>query len=462
MEGLGVSESAESGYSAYEDFYFTKGYVEGIVNAKRAVDSYKRNFKALEKPIIDIIERSEDLYGYALGVVESDVEAQDFVELINNQEEISGVYAPKTDRIIIFAWRDGNPYLKTFHENVHRAVERQGGVREFKNLVSELKAFDPRLLNLVVKRYKPEDIDDEIISYSLEAALSGNAIKELQGYLSDKAKGETDKILNYIGYDESRNSEADAERFVTEESSGEFERERRWTRGAIERRGRRLGLAIGRTNEGRNKNKGISGASILEKEAARRERTRTGDNELLQGLYQVSGDTGTRRSGATESGERGIGAIGGEEANKADRADSVRFRVPWKDGESLADAISRVRKKKNLLTIELSDMDRRRDSGKEIDEHRYAEVRGEKDAAEKVLRYMEVGPEKPMLAEGEKETDASYVTKMEQWRESLLEWKGKKYDEDEYMNSFLKSVTGSRADIDASCATCRKACYFIV
>lgn len=66
-------------------------------------------------------------------------------------------------------------------------------------------------------------------------------------------------------------------------------------------------------------------------------------------------------------------------------------RVPWREGETLADAMSRVRKNRNRLVIEVDKMERRREMGKPIDELAYEDAKAELAQARKELRYMEIG-----------------------------------------------------------------------
>lgn len=302
-----------------EDLYVEDSQGDNVAIAKKAVDFYRANFKGLDRPTIDIIEREEDLYDYAFNISEDEEAAREFEEDVKNNENL-GCYAPNIDRIIIFAWREGNPYLTTFHENVHRAVSRLGGTGKFSHLVSELKEFDPRLLKRINKHCEPEDIDDEILAYSLEAALAGNAIKELQDNLSAEVKAESDKILNYLGYDGRRNSEEDAERFVTADSSRAFERVRGWTRGAIERR--RRAVLVGQTIDVGNSNEGTTRTPIRETNEAKRGRTGSENHELLQGVHGSTRKNGKR--GTKQEIEQQADLFGGLFNNETTNEDGLQ------------------------------------------------------------------------------------------------------------------------------------------
>lgn len=255
---------------------------DAIQLAQEAIAEYERNFSSGAKSKNVILESPEELYNFAIKAGESEEDARAIAEHFSKKSDATGYYDTETDQVVIFARNGGNPYLTAFHENVHRAVYKLGGAGAFGSLVAELKELDGKLLRNIQKSYPSEKISDEMIAYSLEAALSGNAIKELRGYLLVESKSELDKILNYIGYDERRDSKADAGRYATAEAR-EFER--------VSGRTRRLILA--RQADGkRDKDERIHEQDVLETDEARGEAARSERAGIPRGLYQGSRETG--------------------------------------------------------------------------------------------------------------------------------------------------------------------------
>ena len=100
-----------------------------------------------------------------------------------------------------------------------------------------------------------------------------------------------------------------------------------------------------------------------------------------------------------------------------------------------------------MLDIQLKQMERKRAMGKTYDADKLEELRAELEEAKGQIRYLEVGPNKPGLAEGERETDASYVAKMESWHDAMAEWNSKKWGEDALLDNLLREASGARAEL---------------
>lgn len=128
--------------------------------------------------------------------------------------------------------------------------------------------------------------------------------------------------------------------------------------------------------------------------------------------------------------------------------EGIRFasrEMPWNEGESLGDALSRNLKEKARLEIELNKLERKRDAGKEYDADRYDAVKTRLADIREGIRFMQNGPTKPTLQEGETIESDSYAARMEEWRADLQEWKSKKYDEDVFLERMMQECTGERA-----------------
>ena len=332
-----------------EDLYVEDSQADNVAIAKEAVDFYKTNFK--RNANISVIDSSKELYDSLIALGLSEDVAEEFVENVESQE-IPGYYHPNLDKIFIFAWNEANPYLTLFHESVHKAVTDIGGISKFEALLEELNNLDPKLFKTINKRYTTNK-EDELIAYSLEAALAGNAMDALRDYLSTAAKHQLDRILEETGYDRRRNSETDAERFVTNGTASEFRHARGRTRRRIfeslgksnesgkqfthanekasesmggsrqettgERGGRRRAVLGGQTIDVGNSNEGHARTPVLEKNETRGERPGSENHELLQGLHGSTRGNGKR--GTEQVTEQQADLFGGLYNNETNNED---------------------------------------------------------------------------------------------------------------------------------------------
>lgn len=196
---------------------------------------YIKLFSGAKDLDIRILNSPEDLYNFAIEYGETEEEAKRFAE-IYSKNNVGGAYVGESNKILIFAFKNvATPLSNMFHEHVHYAIEQLGGVDNVMTLSDELKELDNELVKKIgsTKEYKAKDVDEEIITYSLQAALSGNAIEDLNDVLSDEAKSQMDALLEIVGYDKNINYGRKNEKFSREKGDGELEKVRTRTRRRI-------------------------------------------------------------------------------------------------------------------------------------------------------------------------------------------------------------------------------------
>ncbi len=154
-----------------------------------------------------------------------------------------------------------NAYTTLFHEHVHRSIERLGGVKRIMTLVEELDELDPQLRQTGKGLYIETEINEEIITYSLEAAMYGGAIEELAEALSPKAQWQLRAILQLTGYEKGRDYKREAERFDPAPTDKQFRNRQTRTHRRIAERDRRRGRMDSPTNEGGNRFSEVAGES---------------------------------------------------------------------------------------------------------------------------------------------------------------------------------------------------------
>ena len=205
------------------------------VSIEDVAKEYYKLFRGAKDLDIRILNSSEDSYNFAIEYGETEENAKRFAEYFSTNN-VGGIYIRETDKILIFAFKDlSTPLSHMFHEHVHYAIEQLGGVDNVRALSDELKELDNELVKKIEseKEYKPKDVDEEIISYSLQAALSGNAIEDLKDVLSEDAKYQLDAILEIVGYDKNINYGRKNERYSRESGHKELGYARTRTRRRI-------------------------------------------------------------------------------------------------------------------------------------------------------------------------------------------------------------------------------------
>ena len=217
--------------------------------AEEAVAAYKAQFGGIKDLDVVVFNNAVDAYKYELENGVSPKEARNEVRGII-EKEMAGGYDAERKKIYIFAFNDVNAYTTLFHEHVHYAIERLGGVKRIKTLVEELDELDPQLRQKGIDQYNVNEIDEEIITYSLEAAMYGGAIDELAEALSPKAQWQLRAILQLTGYEKGRDYKREAERYDPAPADKQFRNRQTRTRRRIAERDRRRGRMDNQTNEG--------------------------------------------------------------------------------------------------------------------------------------------------------------------------------------------------------------------
>lgn len=218
--------------------------------AKEGFDAYTKDFKT-DGINITLLYSPEDYYRYAIDVLgANEEEADEFVELVK-ENKIGGLFLSGTNEIALFADNIDNAYSVLFHEHTHLAVEKLGDINRFAELASELSVIDEELADRIGQRYRSEDIEKEVIAYTLQYALEGGAMSELRAVLSDNSKALLDNLLNYIGYDTGKDYKKEVERQEKREGSNLVKRQQR-TRNQVRRFSGLRGslLEEGRTPQG--------------------------------------------------------------------------------------------------------------------------------------------------------------------------------------------------------------------
>ena len=196
---------------------------------------YIKLFSGAKDLDIRILNSPDDVYDFAIEYGETEENAKRFANKYT-ANKVGGAYVGGTDKILIFAFKSlSTPLSDIFHEHIHYAIEQLGGVDNVRDLSDELRELDNELVKKIEseKEYKPKDVDEEIITYSLEAALSGNAIEDLNEVLSDEAKSQLEAILEIVGYNKNINYGRKNEKFSRYKSGGELEKVRTRTRRRI-------------------------------------------------------------------------------------------------------------------------------------------------------------------------------------------------------------------------------------
>ena len=194
---------------------------------------YIKLFSGAKDLDIRILNSPDDVYNFAIEMGLSEEDAKESAEE-SKKNYVGGGFYPNSNIILIFAFKGvTTPLSDMFHEHVHYAIEQLGGVVNVMTLSNELKELDNELVEKIKSNYKDEDIDEEIITYSLQAALSGNAIEDLNEVLSDEAKSQLEAILEIVGYNKNINYGRKNEKFSRYKSGGELEKVRTRTRRRI-------------------------------------------------------------------------------------------------------------------------------------------------------------------------------------------------------------------------------------
>ena len=255
-----------------------------------------------------VLKNREEIFDAAkkLGL-ENDHASEIYNHVAN--ENIAGVYVLRSNKIFIFADRQPNPVAVSFHENVHRAVNQMGGVANFTNLIDYLVHIDDELVSTIKAKYNEDDVDDEVIAYSLQAALIGGEINFLRDNLPYNAKEELNNILKYLGYEGTRNTREDVAKYEPNIEGRDYRRFKDRTRRAI------MGWIL----------------------AKRADLEAGGKNN---------------RESRSEEGKRVIDFTDADAVEGYGGALFSSREMPWNEGESLGDALSRNLKEKARLEIE--------------------------------------------------------------------------------------------------------------
>ena len=108
-----------------------------------------------------------------------------------------------------------------------------GGVANFTNLIDFLVHIDDELVSAIKAKYNKDDVADEVIAYSLQAALIGGEINFLRDNLPYNAKDELNNILKCLGYEGTRNTREDVAKYEPNIEGGNYRRFKDRTRRAI-------------------------------------------------------------------------------------------------------------------------------------------------------------------------------------------------------------------------------------
>ena len=272
-------------------------YSDGDVpTSDEIVSNYIEQFSGAKDLDITIIDSEEAAIEYAMSLGDSLESAREGVEYVK-ERGIAGGFEPGTNKIRIFAINGtNNLYATLFHEHAHYAIEKLGGVTQMEALVEELKDLDAKLEHKLKTQYAESEVDEEIITVSLEAALYGNAIEDLKLALSSDARLQIEQILDIIGYEEGRDYKEEVERYELDPTSEEFRKRQTRTRRRIaERKQRREFLGTETWSQGLSEIYGSSGARGQSKEG-------------LSGVVErnTRAEASQRRSRQEEVGDEGI------------------------------------------------------------------------------------------------------------------------------------------------------------
>ena len=250
---------------------------EPQVEATEAVVAYTKHFSGAKDLDILLLNSEEDAIEYAMRNGDTLEQARDGIEFVKSRS-LAGGFEPGTNKISIFAFINENIYAMLFHEHIHYAVEQLGGIENFKALTDDLRDIDPELERSIIKRYSSDDVAEEMITYSLEAALYGDAIEELRAELSAEAQQQLEQILNKTGYEQGRSYQDEVARFEQDPNGSGLGRKRTRTRRRIARRRRRLG---GKKSRGRDILQGVD----KETPSAEKSDGGSGSERLIVGKY---------------------------------------------------------------------------------------------------------------------------------------------------------------------------------
>ena len=239
---------------------------------------YIKLFSGAKDLDIRILNSPEDVYDFAIEMgFDKDVAKESAEESKTNY--VGGGFYPKSNIILIFAFKDlSTPLSNMFHEHIHYAIEQLGGVDNVMTLSNELKVLDEELVKKIEKEYDTEDVEEEIITYSLELALAGNAIEDLLSILSDEAKSQMNALLEIVGYNKNINYARKNEKFSRENREKNLGKIRTRTRRRIAEYSIERGN--GRNRDNRKKWDSDFGVEELLETSPKKER-REIDDELL-------------------------------------------------------------------------------------------------------------------------------------------------------------------------------------
>ena len=128
-----------------------------------------------------------------------------------------------------------------------------------------------------------------------------------------------------------------------------------------------------------------------------------------------------------------------------------RFRVDdeyapvWNEGESFAEAQSRINRKKHVLEVEIERQERKKALGRDVDEADLAAKKAEFEKLRKDAITLEIGPDAPVR--GADEDHDSYSRRMEAYENALNEWRSKRWGEDSILDAMLRDASNAYADM---------------
>ena len=170
---------------------------EGVVDAtpEVAVRTYTNQFDNVGK--VELLDSESALIDYFKR--EHNLDEAEVREEIDGLEHTPAAYDSKTDKILIFAWKNQNSYLNLIHEHCHKAIHKLGGNGKINQLAQELAAIDPKLWNVIAMGYDSSQQAGEMVAYIVQQASTADAIDDIKRLLTPVAQTQLNEVLDYIG-----------------------------------------------------------------------------------------------------------------------------------------------------------------------------------------------------------------------------------------------------------------------
>ena len=209
----------------------------GELYSDGAIQTYAKQFENVGE--IELLDSESALIDYFKR--EHNLEEAEVREELEGLEYTPAAYDSKTDKILIFAWKNQNSYLNLIHEHCHKAIHKLGGNGKINQLAQELAAIDPKLWNVIAMGYDSSQQAGEMVAYIVQQASTADAIDDIKRLLTPVAQTQLNEILDYIGYGRQKNIKDTIKRFNTTDGGSDIDLLQTRIRNVIRRGNEKIG-----------------------------------------------------------------------------------------------------------------------------------------------------------------------------------------------------------------------------